>query len=102
MLARIPGLADALAGSPLVHTLTTDPRELALMIPIIALGGGLLVGALGIIAGTVRRVMQTRAREETKRELAAYVAEGSITPDQAERIIQADRPWKRGSSPDEA
>lgn len=36
------------------------------------------------------RLEQTRAREETRRELAAYVAEGSMTPEDAERILCAE------------
>lgn len=56
--------------------------------------GGLIVG--GILAyhaldvlGNNTRVKQTEA---TKRELAAYVAEGSITPETAERLLAAGAP----------
>lgn len=59
------------------------------IIPVIAIGGGLAVGAIGIIAGSIARAHKTKAQEETRRELAAYVAEGSITPDDAERILNA-------------
>ncbi len=54
--------------------------------------------AMAIIFGTIivlavvhsiRRVLDTRAREQTKRDVAAYVAEGSISPDDAARILQA-------------
>jgi hypothetical protein len=60
--------------------------------------GGIMIAMVAIITSTVRKVMATRAREETKRELAAYVAEGSMTLDQAERIIRADKsPLEQGS-----
>lgn len=67
------------------------------LIPLVAIGGGLLVAVVAIVSGVVARVSRTRAREATKREVAAYVAEGSISPDDAEKLIRADRPqWERG------
>lgn len=59
------------------------------IIPVIAIGGGLVVGMIGIIAGAIGGVNKIKAREETRREMAAYVAEGSITPDDAERLLKA-------------
>jgi len=35
------------------------------------------------------KVEQTQAREETRREIAAYVAEGSIAPDDAAKLMAA-------------
>jgi hypothetical protein len=32
-------------------------------------------------------VLETRARETTRREIAAYVAEGSIAPEDAQRLL---------------
>jgi hypothetical protein len=53
----------------------------------------------GIVAGTIKSTCRNRAREQTKREIAAYVAEGSISPDDAERILKADMPvWERGAA----
>lgn len=69
-----------------------------LIIPIVAIGGTIAVAIVGIVFGTLKSILQTRARETTKRELAAYVAEGSISPDDAERLVKADLPhWERGS-----
>ena len=56
-------------------------------IPLLAIGGGLTVGVIGIVFGTVSSMFNKRQQEQTKREIAAYVAEGSITPADAERII---------------
>lgn len=47
------------------------------------------VGIVAILAGTIASVLNTRAKERTKREIAAYVAEGSITPEQGEKMILA-------------
>jgi len=67
------------------------------IIPIIAIGGGLLVAIIAILSGAISNMVRTRSREMTKREVAAYVAEGSISPDDAERLISAGQPhWERG------
>lgn len=66
-------------------------------IPALAIGGGFFIAFISIVFGTVRSIFQTRAREMTKREIAAYIAEGSISPEDAEKIIKADMPvWERG------
>lgn len=57
---------------------------------VVAVGGGLCVGVVAIITDAVRKVIQTKHREETKREVAAYVAEGTMKPEDAERIVKAD------------
>lgn len=58
--------------------------------------GGLFIAVIAIVASFVRGVLKTRAREQTKRELAAYVAEGTMRPEDAERIIKADQPrWEK-------
>ena len=51
--------------------------------------GGLLVLGIAIIwiTGTIRKMSNTRQREQTKRELAAYIAEGSMSPDDAKAIL---------------
>src|SRR5262249_45827202 len=64
-------------------------EQLALLIPIIAVGGGLLVAVVAVITTAVQKTAQTKAREETRREIAAYVAEGTISPDDATKILSA-------------
>ena len=39
----------------------------------------------GIIGGTIKSV----ARERTRREIAAYIAEGSMTPEQGAKLMKA-------------
>lgn len=55
----------------------------------VAMGMSATIAVVWLVVSMVRAVVRTTTRERTKREIAAYVAEGSITPDQAERIIAA-------------
>jgi hypothetical protein len=50
---------------------------------------GLLVALTGIISATVSGIMKCRSREQTRREIAAYVAEGTLDPDKAVEILNA-------------
>lgn len=52
--------------------------------------GGIL-GFVGIVFGTITGAMKTNAREQTRREIAAYIAEGSMTPEQGERLLKAGK-----------
>lgn len=61
------------------------------LIQLVAIIGGLSLGAIGMIGGMVSRVMRKREEEQTRREVAAYVAEGSMTADDAEKILRAGR-----------
>ena len=65
------------------------------MIALCAVTFGCLI-AMSLIAGaTVASIMRTRAKELTKRELAAYVAEGTLDPDKAVAILNAGMPkWE--------
>ena len=35
-------------------------------------------------------ILTTQSKERSRREIAAYVAEGSISPEQGERLVRAD------------
>ncbi|MBX3360052.1 MAG: hypothetical protein KF912_13250 [Phycisphaeraceae bacterium] len=59
------------------------------VITIVAISGGIFIAVISIILSNIRRVITTRAIEQSRRELAAYVAEGSISPDEAERLLKA-------------
>ncbi len=67
-------------------------------VAVIAITLGSMMGLTGIIGGTIGGVMKTRAKEMTKRELAAYVAEGSLDPDKAVMILNSG--MKRWETPD--
>lgn len=51
---------------------------------------------LGITIKSISSVLQTSARERSRREIAAYIAEGSISPEQGERLMRS------GNRPDHA
>lgn len=56
-----------------------------------------VVGTVGIVAivfGTVSSMVRSTAREKSRREIAAYIAEGSMTPEQGERLMKAGEPKK--------
>jgi hypothetical protein len=75
-------------------TLANDMKDL---IPLVAVAGGFAVAIFGIVSGTVKYTVRTKQREESRREIAAYVAEGSITPEDAQRLLEAGVPnWKKG------
>ena len=77
-----------------MYTLASDFNEL---IPLVAVGGAFTVAIFGIVSGTVKHTVRTRQREESRREIAAYVAEGSITPEDAQKLLEAGAPaWKKG------
>lgn len=60
------------------------------LIPIIAIIAGSCVGAIAIIFSFLQAMSNRRQREQSRREIAAYVAEGTMTPDDAERILRAE------------
>ncbi len=69
----------------LIHDLIADEDRLILVV-----GGAIAI--IWIVVGTVGKVFTNVSRERTKREIAAYIAEGSISPEQGERLVKADRP----------
>lgn len=48
-----------------------------------------IVGIVAIVMGTVSGMVKSTAREKTRREIAAYIAEGSMTPEQGEKLLKA-------------
>ncbi|MFM9995691.1 MAG: hypothetical protein ACKVU4_07815 [Phycisphaerales bacterium] len=52
----------------------------------------LVMGTIGIVAivfSTVSGMVRSTAREKSRREIAAYIAEGSMTPEQGEKLMAA-------------
>lgn len=62
------------------------------MIPIIAIIAGCSVAGIAIIFGCLQAISSRKQREQSRREIAAYVAEGSMTPEDAEKILRAEAP----------
>lgn len=64
--------------------------ELSFMIVAVATVLGLAI-VFGTVTAMITKIMTARAREQTRREIAAYVAEGSIAADDAVAMIRAGR-----------
>ena len=61
-------------------------RELAEYTPLFVIAVGIV--SIALIDAT-RKVLNAQSRERTRREIAAYIAEGSMTADQGERLMRA-------------
>ena len=62
------------------------------IIPLVAIVLPFLAGIIGLFCWVIISTTRTREREKSRREIAAYVAEGTIRPEDAERIINAGGP----------
>ncbi|MEM9372455.1 MAG: hypothetical protein AAGA55_02325 [Planctomycetota bacterium] len=58
------------------------------LIPIVAIVGGLAVAIIAIIGKAISGMQRTRQREESRREIAAYIAEGSMTPEDGKELLK--------------
>lgn len=56
-----------------------------LVVPFVIAGAIVAVITVRSIASCIK----TSSRERTRREIAAFIAEGSITPEQGERLMKA-------------
>ncbi len=68
-----------------IHDVVRSPFSIPLA-AIIFGGGAWMVCGIGC---AVSRVLVARGQERTRRELAAYVAEGTLHPDQAVAMLNA-------------
>ena len=60
-------------------------------IPLVAIICGCAGWVICSISSAISKVFVARGQERTRRELAAYVAEGSLQPDQAIAMLNAGR-----------
>lgn len=67
------------------------------VIALFAMAGSFVLVIVGGALLAIRSIARTRAREQTRREIAAYVAEGSMTPEQGERLMRAGEDGGCGS-----
>ena len=56
---------------------------------IFIIGGAIAIVA--IVFGALKHIVSTGSREKSRREIAAYIAEGSMTPEQGERLLKAGK-----------
>jgi len=74
-----------------MDTLMLGLADEELVVPVVAIGGGILVAVVGIVFGSVQKMVETREREASRREIAAYVAEGSMTAEEGARLLAKPR-----------
>jgi hypothetical protein len=70
-------------------TMGISEGQIGAMIPIVTLVFGSLIVMVLFVARAFRGARETREREQSRREIAAYIAEGSMTPEQGERLMAA-------------
>jgi hypothetical protein len=63
----------------------------AIAIPLGTMAFVFLIVVVVTIGRTITKTASTRQREQSRREIAAYVAEGSISPDDAVRMLAAGK-----------
>jgi hypothetical protein len=66
------------------------------LLPYFAITVGILFAGFCLILSAIVQVTRAKATEQSRREIAAYVAEGTMTPQEGERLMAA------GQKPDEA
>ncbi len=55
--------------------------------------GAFVIAIIWLVLSFIQKVVQTATRERTRREIAAYIAEGTLSPEQGERLMKAgERP----------
>lgn len=64
-------------------------QDIGLLVPIIAIGGGVIIAIIAIIFTSLRQIAVNGEHEKSRREIAAYVAEGSMTPQDGVQLMNA-------------
>jgi hypothetical protein len=88
VLASGAALAGAVAppswqGNPIERAIAENFKE------VLIFGVGGAVAIIWIFLATIHSASKTKQREQTRREIAAYVAEGTMKPEDAERLLKA-------------
>jgi hypothetical protein len=65
----------------------TGSEDTLIPLAIFTIGGAIAI--IAIVFGAIKRIAISGNREKSRREIAAYVAEGSMTPDDGERLLKA-------------
>lgn len=56
------------------------------LIPVLVFSGVIII----MLLKTVASVLKTFARERSRREIAAFIAEGTMSPEQGEKLMKAE------------
>lgn len=70
---------------------TLGMEDEAVAIPLGTMAFVFLIVTVVTIGRTITKTANTKHREQSRREIAAYVAEGSISPDDAVRMLAAGK-----------
>jgi len=70
----------------ILHNISNDTGMFAIAM-IFGVGG--VIAILSIFFGSITSVTKTKEREKSRREISAYIAEGSMTPEDGERLMNA-------------
>lgn len=68
----------------------TGDRGMFTIFIIFGMGG--LIAIVGIVFGSIKATAETKEREKSRREIAAYIAEGSMNAEDGERLLKAGNP----------
>lgn len=68
----------------------TGDRGMFTIFIIFGMGG--LIAIIGIVFGSIKSTAETKEREKSRREIAAYIAEGSMSAEDGERLLKAGNP----------
>lgn len=77
--------------NPLLLQVVTS--EIQGAVAIVAVSGGMGIALIAVVGSAIRKTKQARYREESRREIAAYVAEGSISPEDGAKLMDAGKRW---------
>ncbi|HYE62474.1 MAG TPA: hypothetical protein VD997_10820 [Phycisphaerales bacterium] len=71
-----------------MHTLALELSERSL-IPLLMLSAGFVLAFLHMVFTAITSIVRSRNLETSRREIAAYVAEGTMSPDDAAKLLEA-------------
>ena len=95
LFARLPLQAGGDINDPVVARLFDED----MIVPILAIVCGTVIAVIAITFTMIRTILVSRAKEQSRRELAAYVAEGTLEADKAIALLEAGKPfWEKGGS----
>lgn len=72
--------------SSIIETVVENEDSL---IPFVIFGCGTLIAIIAIIFTTLKNIAVNGERESSRREIAAYVAEGSMSPEDGVKLLSA-------------
>ncbi len=88
MIQPLLAQAAAVHSPGILESIFRDSSNVAL---ILIFGGSFLTAIIAIVAGVSQKVLVGRSQERTRQEVAAYVAEGTMTADEGERLLRAGK-----------